>query len=102
MGLSGSPFTSSTFENLIILWFGTPASLPPTSTLATSHLLPITLRWRWSHKRKVYFDSLVEEFGVMCAFDRGFGFLLRGVFDKDVALGRQVCQLCFSWQCGSQ
>ena len=82
-------------DSLVILWFRTPAPLPSTSAFATSRLLPIALRWRGSYKRKVYFDSLVKELGVMCSFDRGFGFLLRGVLDKDVALGKHACQLYF-------
>ena len=75
------PFTTSVSDSLVILRFGTPAPLPSTSTLATSHLLPITLGWRRSHKRKVHFNSLVQQLGIMCAFDGGFGFLLRRVLD---------------------
>lgn len=93
MYLSGSPFTASVSDSLVILRFGAPTPLPSASTFATSHLLPIALRWRGSHERKVYFDSLVKELGIMGAFDRGLGFLLGGVFDKNVALGRQICQL---------
>ena len=96
MYLSPIPFTPSLSESLVILRFGAPAPLPSTSTLATSDLFPIALRWRGSHKRKVHFDRLVQELGIMCAFDRGFGFLLRGIFDKDVALGREARQPCFS------
>ena len=80
-------------SQLLSLRFGASTSLSPALTLPTSALRSFTLLWWRPHESKINTNCLIQELGVVGAFDRGFGFFLRGVFDKNVALSEKRCQL---------
>lgn len=78
-------FLSSPILALVTpLWTPTPrpprpSTLPPSSAPSTRTGLPLFRRG--SHEREIDTDALIEQLRLVGAFDGGFGFFLRRVFD---------------------
>lgn len=57
---------------------------PPSSPSSSSAFIP--LLHRWAHESEIHTDRLIEQFGLVAAFDSGTSFFLGRVFDQNVTL----------------
>ena len=76
----------SPYDHLLILSFRASTPLSTASSLPTFPLLTLPFRRRRPHKSKVDSDSLIQQLGIICTLDRGFGFFLGRIFNENVTL----------------
>ena len=82
--MNASTLSSTSRLLFLVVWDST--SLSPGPALPSSTLLSFTLLWRRPYESKINPNCLIQELGIVGPFDRGFGFFLRRVLDKNVAL----------------